>query len=73
MQNYITSDLALAAFLKLRGRKLVAAGKGPGGKFKFEFNDSDSTCATLALEFVNSEFSAYDAQVRALKKALNGA
>lgn len=73
MQNYITSDLALAAFLKLRGRKLVAAGKGPGGKFKFEFNDADGACAALALEFVNSEFSAYDAQVRALKKALNGA
>ena len=70
---YTTSDLAMAAFLKLRGRKLISAGKGVGGKFKFEFNDSDGTCAALALEFVNGEFSAYDAQVRALKKALYGA
>jgi hypothetical protein len=73
MQSYITSDLAMAAFLKLRGRKLLSAGKGTGGKFKFEFEDADTSCAVLALEFVNGEFSAYDAQVRALKKALYGA
>jgi len=73
MQSYTTSDLAMAAFLKLRGRKLLSAGKGMGGKFKFEFEDNDASCAALALEFVNGEFSAYDAQVRALKKALYGA
>lgn len=73
MQSYTTSDLALAAFLKLKGRRLVGAGKNPGGRFRFDFDDADGGCALLALEFVNSEFSAYDAQVRALKKALNGA
>jgi hypothetical protein len=73
MQSYTTSDLAMAAFLKLRGRKLLSAGKGAGGKFRFEFDDLDGGCAALALEFVNGEFSAYDAQVRALKKALYGA
>jgi len=69
--NYRTSDLALAAFLKMRGRKLLSACKLPGGRFEFHFED-DGSCATLALEFVNGEFSAYDAQVRALKKALYG-
>ena len=71
MKNYTTSDLALAAFLKLHGRKLVAASKFPNGRFLFEFDD-DGSCASLALEFVNGEFSAYDAQVRAIKKALYG-
>lgn len=70
-KSYRTSDLALAAFLKMRGRKLLSAGKLPGGKFEFVFED-DGTCGSLALEFVNGEFSAYDAQVRALKKALYG-
>jgi hypothetical protein len=69
--NYRTSDLALAAFLKMRGRKLLSACKLPGGRFEFHFED-DGSCSSLALEFVNGEFSAYDAQVRALKKALYG-
>ena len=69
--NYRTSDLAIAAFLKMRGRKLLSACKLPGGRFEFHFED-DGSCSSLALEFVNGEFSAYDAQVRALKKALYG-
>ena len=69
--NYRTSDLALAAFLKMRGRKLLSACKLPGGRFEFHFED-DGSCSSLALEFVNGEFSAYDAQLRALKKALYG-
>lgn len=72
MKNYSTSDLALAAFLKMRGRKLITANKFPNGRFLFEFDD-DGTCATLALDFINGEFSAYDAQVRAIKKAIYGA
>jgi hypothetical protein len=55
----------------MRGRKLVSASKFPNGRFLFEFDD-DGSCASLALEFVNGEFSAYDAQVRAIKKALYG-
>jgi hypothetical protein len=72
MKTYNTSDLALAAFLKMKGRKLLTANRAPGGRFNFEFED-DGTCSILALEFVNGEFSMYDSQVRALKKALYGA
>jgi hypothetical protein len=72
VNTYATSDLALAAFLKMRGKKLVSAGKSRTGKFTFEFEDEGGACQSLALEFVNGEFSAYDAQVRALKKALYG-
>lgn len=72
MKTYSTSDLALAAFLKMKGRKLITANRAPAGRFNFEFED-DGTCPTLALEFVNGEFSTYDSQVRALKKALYGA
>lgn len=72
MNTYSTSDLALAAFLKMRDKKLISAGKSHVGKFVFEFEDEGSTCQALSLEFVNGEFSAYDSQVRALKKALYG-
>ncbi len=72
MKTYSTSDLALAAFLKMKGRKLLIANRAHGGRFNFDFED-DGTCASLALEFVNGEFSMYDSQVRALKKALYGA
>lgn len=72
MKTYSTSDLALAAFLKMKGRKLITANRALAGRFNFEFED-DGTCPTLALEFVNGEFSTYDSQVRALKKALYGA
>jgi len=71
MKTYSTSDLALAAFMKLRGRKLVSAGKSASGKFRFDFQDDDEACLSLAIEFVNGEFSAYDAHVRSLKKALH--
>lgn len=71
MKTFSTSDLALAAFLKMRGRRLLSAGKSSGGRFTFEFDD-DGSCQALSLEFVNGEFSSYDAQVRALKKALYG-
>ena len=72
MKTYSTSDLALAAFLKMKGRKLLTANRASGGRFNFEFED-DGSCSNLALEFVNGEFSMYDSQVRALKKALYGA
>lgn len=72
MKNYSTSDLALAAFLKMRGHRLITANKFPNGRFLFEFDD-DGTCATLALDFINGEFSAYDAQVRAIKKVIYSA
>ena len=72
MNTYSTSDLALAAFLKMRGKRLVSAGKSRTGKFMFEFEDEGGSCGALSLEFVNGEFSAYDSQVRALKKALYG-
>jgi hypothetical protein len=72
VKTYNTSDLALAAFLKMKGRKLITANRALGGRVNFEFED-DGTCSILALEFVNGEFSTYDSQVRALKKALYGA
>jgi hypothetical protein len=70
METYKTSDLSLAAFLKMKGIKLTRAQKESNGKFSFEFEGAE-LCEPLSMEFANSEFAIYDANVRALKKALN--
>ena len=70
MMSYTTTDLSLAAFLKLRGLKLLKASKTGTGRFEFIFEDNGQA-DSLALEFTNSEFSAYDANLRALKKMIN--
>ncbi|MAF25692.1 hypothetical protein CL634_09000 [bacterium] len=70
MNQYQTSDLSLAAFLLMRGLKLVHAEKNKSGKFIFLFDDPDDRCKKLSLEFVNSEFCDYDNHIRNLKKVI---
>jgi hypothetical protein len=70
MNIYKTSDLALAAYLSLKGLRLISASRSEGGRFEFELEDSDSRGGTLAMEYVGSEFSQFDNQVRSLKKLL---
>jgi hypothetical protein len=70
MNEYMTPDLSLAAFLLMRGVKLKKAEKSKSGKFIFLFSDVDNSCQNLALEFLNSEFSNYDNHIRNLKKII---
>lgn len=67
--RYKTSDIALAAYLKLKGVRLVDCGKD-GQKFSFTFEDPGDTCESLALEFANSDCRRYDDEMRSLKKVL---
>lgn len=70
MKNrYTTSDIALAAYLKLKGIRLIDCGKD-GQKFSFVFDDPDNACEDLALEFANSDCRRYDDEMRSLKKVL---
>tara|TARA_Y100000034_G_scaffold108188_1_gene138364 strand:+ start:933 stop:1154 length:222 start_codon:yes stop_codon:yes gene_type:complete len=70
MNIYKTSDLALAAYLSLKGLKLVSASRSESGRFEFELEDENKQGELLAVEYVGSEFSQFDNQVRALKKLL---
>ena len=65
---YITSDIALAAYMKLKGLKLIECGRGE--KFNFVFEDPDSEAELLSLEFSNSEIRKYDDEMRSLKKII---
>ena len=70
MKEYSTPDLSLAAFLLMRGIKLIGAERLSSGKFNFTFSDPNDRCGILSLEFLNSEFSDYDNHIRNLKKVI---
>lgn len=67
---YTTSDIGIAAYLQLKGVKLVECKRLESGKFYFKFSDVNSTCQQLSLEFLDSDFCKFDNNVRNLKKIL---
>ena len=71
MNEYETSDLALAAFLLMRDMVLIRADKLPSGKFRFIFNDPDDEAVVLSMSFINSDFVKFDNHVRNLKKLVH--
>ena len=67
--TYTTSDLGIAAYLKLKGVRLLECKRVDTGRFHFVFEDPDG-CQLLALEFLESDFCKYDNITRNLKKLL---
>ena len=67
---FTTSDIGIAAFLQLRGVKLVECRRLETGKFHFVFEDPGQKCQMLSLEFLDSDFCKFDNNVRNLKKIL---
>ncbi len=69
---FATNDLSLAAFMVVRGAKLLTA-KRYGRSYKFVLQVTAQQAHTLKMAFVNSECSKFDAAVRDLKTILFGA
>ena len=67
---YKTSDLSIAAYLMMKGMKLLNAYRTSNGQFQFEFDDSNNQGPKFAIEFTNSESAVYDNHIRNLKKIL---
>ncbi len=67
---YTTSDIGIAAYLQLKGFKLKECKRLETGKFHFSFEDLESQCPSLSLEFLESDFCKFDNNVRNLKKIL---
>jgi len=66
--TYKTHDMAIAAFLLMRGKKILNASVDPhSGKYIFIFDDSDSNAKSLSLEFLSSECFLYDSFIRMLR------
>lgn len=70
MEIFKTSDLALAAYLTLRGLSLISAARSENGRFEFVLDDPKGEAQDLSLEFFSSEFCEYDNKIRSLKKIL---
>jgi hypothetical protein len=68
--TYTTSELPLAAYLKMKGVKLISASRVLSGKFEFIFDDTQGHCQQHFVDFINGEFSTFDAQVKSLKKMI---
>ena len=69
--NYFqTSDLAIAAYLMMRGLKLSDASVQKGGRFMFKFEDPDGKAFQMSIEYVNSESAKFDAHIKNLKNIL---
>ncbi len=69
-KTFTTSDIGIAAYLQLRGYKLLECKRLETGKFFFRFEDPNSECQQKSLEFLDSEFCNFDNNVRNLKKIL---
>ena len=67
---YTTSDIAIAAFLMMKGMKLLSASRERSGRFRFEFDNLKNEADKFAVEFVNSESAKFDAHVKNLKNIL---
>jgi len=66
-----TNDLGTAAFLMLRGCILSNAYIDERKVFVFEFEGDKEKNRKIAIEYLNSECSKFDAQIKNLKKTLN--
>ena len=65
-----TSDLAIAAYLMMRGLKLSDASVQKGGRFMFKFEDPDDSAFSMSIEYANSESARFDAHIKNLKNIL---
>ena len=66
---YETSDLGIAAYFIIKGRKLISAEKRPG-RYSFTFLGK-AECQKLAVGYLNTEFARFDAALKNLKNLIN--
>jgi len=69
MRTYETSDIAISAYLVMRGADLITATK-IGNKFKFVFDNSDGKAEVMEREYLASDYPRYDAAMRQVKRRL---
>ena len=70
MKNYKTSDIGIAAFIMMKGLKLLEAKRSASGRFSFIFEDPNDIGRQYAVDYVNSESAKFDANMKNLKNIL---
>jgi len=68
--TFKTSDIAIAAYLMMKGMKLIDARRLNNGRFHFEFDDPSAKGSKLAIEYVNSESAKFDSHIKNLKNII---
>ena len=66
IKSLVVNDMTFAAYLKMRGCRLLSANK-LGESFKFVFEEPENL-DQLELDLANSEIVRFDASVRDLKR-----
>ena len=69
---YETPDLSFAAYLKMKGLKLIDVGRivDNGKRFKFIFDDNAGDAEDLRMEFINSESYQFDLSAKTLRSMI---
>ena len=70
MQNFETSDIGVAAYVMMKGLRLLNASRDHRGRFRFTFEDTKGVGQQLSVDFVNSEAAKFDAHIKNLKNIL---
>ena len=70
MKQFETSDIGVAAYIMMKGLKLLSATRDRTGRFKFIFDDPNDNGQKLSVDFVNSESAMFDAHIKNLKNIL---
>jgi hypothetical protein len=68
--NYTTSDIAIAAYLMLKGLKLLSATREASGRFKFDFENPKGEAQSFAVEYISSQYCVFDTHLKNLKKLM---
>jgi hypothetical protein len=69
MKEFKTSDIGLASYILLKGGRLISAKRGRLG-YEILFDNSDGSCDTHSVEYLNSEFTKYDMYSKNLRVLL---
>jgi len=70
MKTYKTSDIGIAAFIMMKGLKLIEAKRSQSGRFSFVFEDKNDLGNSYAVDYLNSESAKFDANMKNLKNIL---
>ncbi len=70
MKTYKTSDIGIAAFIMMKGLKLIEAKRTQTGRFSFIFEDPNDMAKKYAVDYLNSESAKFDANMKNLKNIL---
>jgi hypothetical protein len=70
MHTFETSDIGVAAYVMMKGLRLLDASRDHRGRFKFVFEDPSKLGQKLSVDFVNSEAAKFDAHIKNLKNIL---